>query len=96
MLDVRQDFGNLKNSCQTCYNDNIIIKTSSADHTTLKLGCSNPMPLDVDDIIDPPCDLIVSVLIPKCPVPAGVEARVRTVAGVQELFMVTMDGPSHS
>ena len=54
------------------------------------------MPFDVDDIIDPPCDLIVSVLVPKCPVPAEVEARVRTVVGVQELFVVAMDGPSHS
>ena len=42
-----QDLGNLKNSCKTWCN---IIKTSSADHTTLKLGCSNPLSLDVDDL----------------------------------------------
>lgn len=81
----------IKNGCQTRY-----IKTSSADHTTLKLGCSNPMSLDVDDIIDPPCDLIVSILVPKCPVPTEVKAGVRTVVGVQELLVVSVDGPSHS
>ena len=54
------------------------------------------MSLDIDDIIDPPCDLIVSVLVPKCSIPTEVKAGVGTIVGVQELLMVSMDGPSHS
>ena len=67
-----------------------------ADHAALEFSCSDPVSLDVDDVIHPPRDLIVSVLVPHRPVPAEVESRVGTVVGVQKLLMVSVDCPGHS
>ena len=67
-----------------------------ADHAALEFSCSDSVSLDVDDIVHLPCDLVVTILIPHGPVPAEVEPRVRTVVGIEELLMVTVDGPGHS
>ena len=74
----------------------ILYYSKFADHATFKFGRSNPMALDVDDIIHPPGDLVVSVLIPQGPVPTEIETRVRTIVGVEELLMISVDGSGHS
>lgn len=70
--------------------------TIPTDHATLKLSCSDSMSFDVDDVIDPSCDLIISIPIPQRSIPSKVESRVRTKVGVEELFVVSIDGPCHS
>lgn len=67
-----------------------------ADHAALEFCRSNPVSLDVDDIIHPPCDLIVSILVSHGPVSTEVESRVGTIVGVKELLMVSVDGSGHS
>ena len=53
------------------------------------------MSLDVDDIVHPPRDPVVAVLVPVSPVPGEVHPRVRPVVRVQELLVVAVDGSSH-
>ena len=53
------------------------------------------MSLDVDDIIDPSRDLVVSVLVPQGPVPTEIETRVGTVVGVEKFLVISMDGSCH-
>ena len=67
-----------------------------ADHATLQLGRPNPVSLYVDDIIDSPGDLVVSVLVSQRPVSTEVETGIRAVVGIEELLVVSVDGPSHS
>ena len=54
------------------------------------------MSLDINDIVHPPRDLVVPILVPHAPVPAEVESRVGTVVCVEEFLVVSVDGPGHS
>lgn len=68
---------------------------SRAYHTTLYLSRSYPMPLDIDDIINTPCDLVIPVRVPQCPITGEIETRVWAVIRVHELLTVTIYGTSH-
>lgn len=65
-------------------------------HTALYFRSAQTMPLDVDDIVHPPCDLVVPARVSQSPVPTEVESRVRPVVDIQKLLVVAIDGASHA
>lgn len=46
----------------------------AAHHCILDLCGPQPVATDVDDVIHPPCDLVVAVLCPVCPITSEVVA----------------------
>ena len=64
-------------------------------HVALYLGRSYPMALHVDDIIDTPRDLVVSITVPQGTVSTEVQAGVASVVHVQELLVIPVDGSGH-
>ena len=54
------------------------------------------MPLNVDDIIHAPCDLVVTINVTTSAIPGEVEPRKRSEVGFHEPVVVPVDGAGHA
>ena len=54
------------------------------------------MPFDVDDIINTPCDLVVTISVTPRPITREVEPREGTEVCVHKPLVVSIDGTGHA